>query len=630
MLLQRGLVFLAFALVAVSPGRAHAAAAPVLPGPDTALFSHPYYTCKTKFYVSPTGNDANAGTSTSTAWASLQHANDTIAAHGATSGAGTCVIVQPGTYPTGVHITAGGNAATAAGYLAYRCTVLDACIITGPTQGGAQGGQFAWTQPNGPGSYVFVDGFVLKASKPAQGGIYGTGLYGQGIQLWDGNDTVANSPFSVHHVWIVNNVISGYGQAGININDGEYFYAVHNTVYNNANAGCVAQGSGMGFVELKAIPGSYVRTPDDADNPILGHIGSFNNVIGWNVVYNNATTACGTAANPYDSDGNNIILDTLNNGVIGGTIVTGPSYPGSVLVDFNIVYNAGGRGIHLFRSENITVANNSCYNNNLDPYDNGAYRPCIGDNIGYNNSFFNNLAYGIPRPDLGQPNCAGTGQGCLGFNGAYAGGLAVGGGVPDRFFNNIAYCTTTNQPFGYGCNPMFSNSAVRVSAGFYNAAHSGDALKVSGALPGPLKAQTTYYAAKVGGNQIQFAATAADANANPPSILGFYNIPSGTIAITDKANSRIAPAATVQLDSFPVSGTHPNFGQTNPGWVNVGAQSQGTETTPPVGANFALLPGSPAIGHGLRAYYLSAQSVDLGACPHTVSQCPAVSAQPSP
>jgi parallel beta-helix repeat protein len=600
----------------------------ILPGPDKALFNAPYYACQTNYYVSTTGSDGNAGTSPAAAWATLQHANDAIAAGGATAGAGVCVNVLPGAYNAGVHITAGGTAATATGYLVYRCQKLDQCTITGPTESGADGGQFAWTQPNGPGSYVFIDGFVLTAATPPQGGIWGTAQFGQGVQLWDGNDTVPNSPFSVHHIWIINNIISGYGQAGININDGEYFYAVHNTVYDNANTGCTAQGSGIGFVELKAIPGNYQRTPDDADNKILGHIGTFNNAIAWNVVYTNATTQCGNAGNPYDTDGNNIILDTLNNGNIGGSVVTGPIYPGSVLVDFNIAYNAGGRGIHIFRSENITVANNSCYDNDLDPYDDGAYRPCIGDNIGYNNRFFNNLAYAIPQPDVGVPNCGGSGQACLGFNGAYSGGLAAGGGKEDVFTNNISYCTSLDQPWGYGCDPMFSNSAMQTSPHFYRKATTGDAVTLSGALPGPLSAGTTYYAVKAGNNQIQFASSAADALAIPPVILGFYNIASGTIAIQDLTNGQGDASITVQQDVFPTSGPGANFAQTNPGWVDVGDESEGSETTPPVGANFALMPGSAAIGKGLAARYLNAQSRDLGACPSSVTQCPAASAQP--
>jgi hypothetical protein len=61
---------------------------------------------------------------------------------------------------------------------------------------------------------------------------------------------------------------------------------------------------------------------------------------------------------------------------------------------------------------------------------------------------------------------------------------------------------------------------------------------------------------------------------------------------------------------------------TNPAWTNVGISSTGTETKQPVGTNFALEADSPAIGYGLAEPWLPAQSVDAGACYHTVATCP--------
>ena len=60
----------------------------------------------------------------------------------------------------------------------------------------------------------------------------------------------------------------------------------------------------------------------------------------------------------------------------------------------------------------------------------------------------------------------------------------------------------------------------------------------------------------------------------------------------------------------------------NPRWVNVGNTSLGTASMPPVAANFALQSGSLAIGYGLTETYLSSQSVDAGACYHTLTSCP--------
>ncbi len=421
-------------LAALLAGVAHAAlAAPTLPGPSQGLWDeHPGYSLAHPVYVSTTGSDTT-GTGTAAApWATLQHANDWLLSQ--PQGSVSAVVVEPGTYPVGVNITAGGAPGA---YIGWRCAKMDACTITGSAAG--QNGSFAWTRANGPGSYIIIDGFRLSAASAIS-----TGGYGQGIQLWDG-EPGNEKDFSVHHVVILNNIISGYGQAGINMNDGEYFYVIHNTVFRNANSGCSAQGSGIAFVVLKAARG-YVRTRADADNPMVGAIGAFNNAIEWNVVYNNATTQCGNAANPYDTDGNGIIADTWTTNNPGGP------YPGSGLIAFNVVYNNGGRGIHLFRTQNVTVANNSAYNNSLDPYCNCTGRYGIGDQIGGNNIFINNLSIGIPQPTLGVPNCGNSGQGCLGFNSAYF--VSPISGTSDTFQNNIAYCNPIPTGYGWGCAPQ--------------------------------------------------------------------------------------------------------------------------------------------------------------------------------
>lgn len=481
------------------------------PGPSQALFDRPYYKCLRAYYVATNGRDTNSGTSAKAPWLTLQHANDTGRV------AGDCVIVEPGTYAAGVVITHGGKLASSEGYVTYRCAVMDACTVTDPNAG-YRNGTFVWDtakQPM-PGSYVIVDGFRLRASRET--------LYGQGIEVWSANENGPSAARSVHHVWILNSIISGYGQSGVQMNDGEYFFVVHNTIYDNAGAGCSAQGSGVSYVVLKAFP-NYRRTPDDASNPILGNVGAFTNAIAWNVTYNNATTTCGTAANPYDTDGNNIILDTLNNA--GSTNV---AYPGSVLVAFNVTYNAGGRGIHIFNSENVTVANNTCYNSALDPANNGTYRPCIGDLNGYDDTFVNNIAYAIPANPTGSARCTvnyGTGQkgSCLEYNSAYVGGL-VAGKRADLFSHNISDCAST--PAG-GCAPVYNGDAFSCSA---------------------------------------------------------------------------------------------NKCYVEPRWRDAGASSPGTETKQPAGANFALAPGSPAIGEGLTEPYLPPQSVDAGACYHALAVCP--------
>ena len=77
--------------------------------------------------------------------------------------------------------------------------------------------------------------------------------------------------------------------------------------------------------------------------------------------------------------------------------------------------------------------------------------------------------------------------------------------------------------------------------------------------------------------------------------------------------------ATLDGDTYSAAS---NFESTAPEWVNVGTSSVGTESAPPVGANFALASSSKAIGAGLTEPYLPSSSVDIGACASALTTCP--------
>ena len=480
------------------------AAAIQKPGPSPALFASPFYTCLRNFYVAASGSDSADGSQTHP-WQTLQHANDSGPV------AGDCINVQPGTYAAGVTVSHGGNLAAASGYVVYRCSTLDACVITDSAAG------FAFETTTFPmPNYVVIDGFELAAAS-AQ-------TYGQGVKVWDGNENMPTAANSSHHVWVIDNVIHGYGQTGVQMNDGEFFYTIHNTIYGNAHVTCDAQGSGISYVVLKAF-GSYVPTADDRTNPspLIGSLATgsslFHNAVEWNVVYENALTQCGTAGNAYDTDGNNIIMDTLNNS--GGT---GVPYPAATLVAFNVVYNAGGGGVHVFNSEYVTVANNSCFNSYLDPYNSGSARACIDSTGSYGDAFINNIAVAIPASHA---SCAYGAAPYAMWNNAFIGSPPSSSAAPDVFSNNIS------------------------------------------------------------------------------DILGVASCQGEVLTSNGDAYSCTS-----------------NKCKTSPGWVDVGTMSAGTETSPPGGANFALAPGSPAIGYGQTQGYLPAQAVDVGACSHTFTTCP--------
>jgi hypothetical protein len=453
-----------------------------VPGPSQALFNNPYYTCVRNFYVSTTGSNSNNGTSPSTAWLTIANA-DTSSRE-----AGDCINVAPGTYASGVdNIQNGGSSASSTGYVVYRCTTMNACTITDPNAGFYSTSTFP--------AYLIFDGFAFSASSIVSNA--------SAIGCFNGNTgTVA----ACHHWWLINSIVTGYGQSGIQFNDGEYYYTLHNTIYGNAHA-CAYNGSNISYVTNKPASG-YTPAADDTNNPkmdILGPGFPFHSMVAWNVIYN-GYNGCSSG----NTDGEAVIIDSNDTGN-GNTV----NYSGGFLVAFNVAYNNGGRCVQVFYSSYVNVANNSCYNNDLNTGDSGTGRPEYLAQESINGStWFNNIAYAIP------------GSGVLDDNSGYV----VGGyGADGTFNNNVSFCTAT--PANGNCEQNY--------------------------------------------------------NGNP--------------AISCTAN-KCSP--------------------TNPLWVAVGNISSGSESTPPNGVNFALQSGSPAIGYGQTQSYLSAQSVDAGACYHTLTSCP--------
>ena len=420
---------LSVALAVAAADRDQPMAGPGTLGPSSALFNAPFYSCVRNFYVAPTGSDTNAGTQSSP-WQTLQHAD------GSGLLGGDCVNVAPGTYAAGVHVTHGGSNASPTGYVAYRCQTLDGCKIT--ANGGNGAPAFTFNTAGGP-NYVVIDGFELAANGPV--------AYGAGIYI---NNNAMGGPTgtpSSHHIWMLNNVIHGYGEAGIGTNEADWIFVLHNTVYNNAMVTCDAQGSGIGLVVAKATP-SY--TPTAADLAWA----PFHQVVAWNVTHDNMLTQCGTASNAYDTDGNGIIMDTFN-----GSGVDNVLYPYQTLVANNVTYNNGGKGVQVFRTSYVTVANNTAYNNNLDPWNAGYPRGEITNAGGTGNAYLNNIAYAVPAASPADPRCKGATYDAqpapcpLMANAGFLGGN--GAGVVDAnntWTNNISFGGTKLNLWGMDPN----------------------------------------------------------------------------------------------------------------------------------------------------------------------------------
>ena len=399
--------------------------------------------------------------------------------------------MEAGTYSGGVNFTnKGGNNAAANGYFVFRCRTMNQCIINSNYNTFQIRGINMATRAV---HHIIIDGFTIASSSASP--------YQSGVAIWDGVGGVnSDTNYVTHHIWIINNLIHGFGQSGIQINDGEFYYVLHNTTYGNSTGTCDARGSGVSMGFLKQTPGGLTLTSDDFINPntYIGTLTPFRNVMAWNISYNNNVNGCN------NSDGNGLIMDNFG---VGGTM-----YPYRSLVAFNITYNNGGSGLDVFETDHITVANNTSYNNSLLASFNATGRAELqwhsGSTAQVDNDFFNNIAMSIP------------GKGNLLYNATYI--------FEDRFGSHA------------GADGIGNNVSI----------------------------------GKLSYGKSQFSCT------------------------TNKCNAS-------QSQYIP----------------NVGNISRGNMNTPPNGANFALPARSPAIGYGQTRPYLSSQSVDVGACYHTLTSC---------
>jgi parallel beta-helix repeat protein len=438
------------------------------PGPSAALYAAPFYTCENNFYVATDGNDSNPGTQAEP-WATIQNA-DTPARAG-----GDCINVAAGTYEANVLIQHGGSAPTATGYVVYRCAALDACHILAP------GGGHLWGFEKA-GNFVVVDGFELDGNNALLAdGIADACIASDDETYGEGTDSL-NAGNSSHHIWILNNILHHCNLAGVSFNDKEYIYAIHNTVYHNSFTSGY-QGSGVGFVSVQCIEqgeancytsgpaGDFGYVPSGNDliyAPASGGYYPFHNVVAWNSVFNNRTASNNPVPCGAHTDGNGIIMDTFTDRQTTTLI-----YPYQTLVANNVSFYNGGRGIHVFRTSNVTVANNTVYNNGTD-YCNNSYR--FGDLSqagGSNNVWINNISESVLTPAYTGPGCgspsycgaenaplvAGDAAGFVDTNNTYIGNVFYGGVGVQLFNNDTTYLSCSNNQCS--ADPLF----ISVSAG---------------------------------------------------------------------------------------------------------------------------------------------------------------------
>ena len=199
------------------------------------------------------------------------------------------------------------------------------------------------------GSYVTIEG--LEVSAP-----HATGNDCGGLNAEKGS----------HHVTFRNNIVHDTPGGGIGGAGCDYVTIENNTVYNCCKLSGY-QTSGISIYEPKAF--------DNAPG--------FHFIIRRNRSYDNEVTV--PDGGGHITDGNGIILDDFRHTQDKGTPFTMSS-----LVENNLCYRNGGRGVHLFYTDNVTVRNNTTYQNQKTAKLLGAGELSVF--AGNGNTFVNNIA----------------------------------------------------------------------------------------------------------------------------------------------------------------------------------------------------------------------------------------------
>ncbi len=273
-------------------------------------------TLATNYYVRTDGSDSNAGTSNSAGGAFR-----TIGKACAIAQPGDIVNINDGIYVEG-EIGINNKAGSKNNVLTIRAINKHKAIIQSITGGSVV------SISNCTG--IVVDGLEVTFQNPANSYFFGI--------LADNSYWVTIKNCFVHDI----------GASGIQVNNGEYFIVENNIVRDNAKNTGNPNGSGISVYHPKYSP-SYVA-------------GDWGVIIRNNICFEN-TCPYPLAGYSTPVDGNGIILDDFRNEQGGGQS-GGYSHPS--LVENNLSFNNGGRGVHVYQSDNITVRNNTLYHNNAE------------------------------------------------------------------------------------------------------------------------------------------------------------------------------------------------------------------------------------------------------------------------
>jgi hypothetical protein len=287
-------------------------------------------------FASPSGNDANSGSSPSSPKSFRGAASATQP--------GSVLCLLGGSYPLSstFYPPVSGTPSSWIVYKNYGDAPVN-FIWTGPADASAMFNAYGASFPSNV-AYLEFRGFNLDGAGNAADGFF-----------------CRNS----HHLRFIANSISNTGGAGVGAMYCDYLTSDHNLINHN------------GFMPPStSVPQWYSWTSGIAYNmdQWFDNYPGFHNIISNNIIVGEVDQSS------YHTDGNGIILDLGN-----GSANTPPA-----LIINNVVYGNGGRCIESLKHSNFWVVNNTCFKNNLDPSlgDAGSLTASSSSN-GY---FINNIA----------------------------------------------------------------------------------------------------------------------------------------------------------------------------------------------------------------------------------------------
>jgi parallel beta-helix repeat protein len=331
------------------------------------------------FWVATNGNDLTGDGSIDRPWATINGAlwRDLRA--------GDTVVVRPGTYTETLWIDKGGwndgPGGLPDGQLTFRSEIPGQALIR-PTEG-------AYSTVMVRADNVTIEGFDI------------VGGTGHGIDVE-----------SAAYTLIRNNIVHDSGGSGIQFNFSEFMVIEGNTTFGNAGTNGW-HTSGISVYQNRNITG---------DTDTLG----FRTIVRDNISYNNITLP----VVPGDhTDGNGIIIDDFQSTQTAGF----PNYTFPTLVENNLAFGNGSKGIQVTWSDFVTVRGNTVAFNNVDDLNLGTWRGELSNQQSSDNTWIDNIA--VTNPALNPHNTA-------------IGNYSYGGYINQNVVweNNLTFNGTPGQP----------------------------------------------------------------------------------------------------------------------------------------------------------------------------------------